>query len=664
MLHLLLINISENHCSQIIKSIETEGFNVDYLILENSKEVTQELVDNSYWDAVILSEDPTSFTLLPTVAENFPGSPIIFFTENLSEESFKRALNQGANDCVSALDLYRLPKILQRELSTTTSKFQEETITNSSELLSDILNLSTENVFVFDAETLTCQYINQTAKDSLGYSNINLEEITPSVIYPEYNIKTFTNLVQPLLEEQRKSISLCTNIVRGVGVIFPAEILFTKISYDDNSFILAINKDISDTWYKVRKLQRQREITAKYLNKHKQKEELLVNAAHDMRTSLQSIILSNKLLFDKQPGDFQEGFSKFQQAIHFSGKHLLNYINEFFDPSNNNETSKNILSDSLDLDSFAQKIYLVFNPIAQRNGIDFHYDTSSLQQSYISTNQTYVKRILKNLLSNAFKFTNQGSVTFNIFSVTNQELANIPIDTENAVAFRVKDTGIGIPKSQLKKIFGRYNRTKNSKEGTGLGLDICQKLTKSIGGVLQVESEVEKGSVFTLYLPAHEKLSDKSLQNQQTNIEEYNLNDDVPLSHKNKTILVIDDSEVHNLAIKEYLTYTFANCIAVNTLEKAYQVLEDNHIDCIVTDYVIRDTNSLNFLKQIKNDGRLASIPTVVYTGKKLSDEERNTLLSYANGIVKKSYGSYDILVNTISSLLKQDSSNNYLFSD
>jgi len=633
-----------------------EGVQVDYLMMKNPRDVTQKVIDNNYWDAVILCEDTStsSVTILPKVVKRFPNSPIILFTTNLSDEIYKNAVNQGANDCISTLELYRLPTILQRELSVTKSKSQKEIITNSSALLSDILNLSTESVFVFDAHTLECQYINQTAIDNLGYRNINIEKVTPSDIYSEYNRTAFENLIQPLLTEQRKSISLCSNIVRGMGVVFPAEIHFNKITHDDKSFILAINKNISGSWYKVRKLRRQRKIAAKYLAKHKQKEELLVNAAHDMRTSLQSIILSNKLLFDKQSGDFQRGFGKFQQAINFSGKHLLNYINEFFDPSNDKATSKDILSDSLELDSFGEKLYLVFKPIAQRNEIDFHYETSSLQQSYISTNQTYVKRILKNLLSNAFKFTNDGSVTLDISSATDQELANIQIDSDNAVAFRVKDTGIGIPESQLNNIFGRYQRTKNSKEGTGLGLDICQKLTRKIGGVLQVESEVGKGSIFTLYLPAYKKLSDSIPKQKNTNTDEYRFNGTKQLKHRNKTILVIDDSEVHNLAVKEYLSYTFANCIAVNTIEKAHQILKENRIDCIVTDYIIRDTDCLNFLKQIESDEQFSAIPTIVYTGKKLSDEERDTLLSNANSIVKKNYGSYDILTNTIISFFSQ----------
>ena len=655
-LHLLLINVSEDYCSQIIECIETEGINVDYLKMEHPEDVSQRAIDNNYWDAVIISEEySSSFRLLPVVAKDFPNSPVIFFAEDLTKGVFHNLINKGATDCISHKDLYRLPTILKRELSTGKSAPQKEIIANSSELFSDILNLSSESIFVFDAETLRCHYINKTAANNFKNRNIDLEEITPSDIFSEYATKSFKKLVQPLLEEQQKSISLCTNIVRGMGVVFPAEIHFNKISYDGKSYILAINKDISGSWYKVRKLQRQRKIAAQYLSKHQQKEELLVNAAHDMRTSLQSIILSNKLLFDKQPGDFQKGFSKFQQAIHFSGKHLLNYINEFFDPSNNDETSKDILSDSLDLDSFAQKLYLVFKPIAQRNGIDFNYETSSLQQSYISTNQTYVKRILKNLLSNAFKFTNEGSVTLEISSATNQELATMQIDSDNAVAFRVEDTGIGIPKDQLDTIFGRYKRTKNSKEGTGLGLDISQKLTKKIGGALQVKSEVGKGSVFTLYLPAYEKLSD-SISTTATNSDQFGFNNNKQLNHRNKTILVIDDSEVHNLAVKEYLTYTFANCIAVNNIEKANQVLQDRHIDCIVTDYIIRDTDSLDFLKQVNNDERFSSIPTIVYTGKKLSDAERSTLLSHANGIVKKNYGSYDILVSTISSCFKQNS--------
>ncbi|MEL7833562.1 ATP-binding protein [Fodinibius sp. N2] len=653
MIHLLLINISEEHATSIIEMLETNNTEVDYLILDDETELNQELIDATYWDAIILSESPSqNFSLLTSVADQFNDTPIIFFTKDYSDQLFTDVMKHGAKDCISDSEYYRLPPILQRELSANRFSDTPQKLTESPEILSEIVDLSTNDVFLFDTQDFTCCYANQTAISNLRYSKSELMSMTALDIYSEYEGDSFSMLIYPMLQNRHDEIAICTNISRKMGAVYPAEVRFKKINHEGKTHILAINKDISDTWYKVRKLKRQRSLTNNYITKHKQKEELLANAAHDMRTSLQSIILSNKLLFDKQPGDFKQGFGKFQKAIHFSGKHLLNYINEFFDPSpttgKNNTT--NLTADSLDLKSFTQKLFLVFKPIAQRNDITFHFKNAELDHQHISTNQTYVKRILKNLLSNAFKFTNEGSVTFEIFSLPASTLENTQIDTDQAIAFKIQDTGIGIPKNQLKSVFERHKRTKNTKQGSGLGLHICQELSKSLGGEIDVKSNVEEGSTFILYLPV-QKTESPAISHKKNG----HTSQKKAIQNQDKTILIIDDSEVHNLAIKEYLNYTFEKCITVDTLPKARDVLDNTEIDCIVSDYTIYGDSCLGFLQEIRNNQRFSGIPTIVYTGKKLTDTERESILSYADTIVKKSAGSYDTLTHTIISFFRKN---------
>ena len=655
MTHLLFISISDKNVSSIIKTLESNEIDIDYLVLDSHEEINQEIIDHSYWDAIILSEHPSkNYPQLTSVVEKFSDIPIIFFTEDYSNQLFTEVMNHGANDCISVSDTPKLPPILRRELSKPRVKKNNQNLAESSDLLSDIVDLSTDNIFLFHSQNLHYCYANRTAIKHLAYSRSELDKMTAPDIYSEYDFDSFSDLIHPLLQNKRSTINICTNVIRKMGVVHPAEVQLKKITHENRSYILAINKDISDSWYKVRKLNRQRSLTNSYINKHKQKEELLANAAHDMRTSLQSIILSNKLLFDKQSGEFQQGFDKFQKAIHFSGKHLLNYINEFFDQSNDKEeiNSPTLTSTSLNLRSFTKKLFLVFKPIAQRNEIDFHFESSKLNHTYIATNQTYVKRVLKNLLSNAFKFTNEGSVTFEVYSLASHEIANTKIKTDDAVAFKIKDTGIGIPKTQQKTIFGRHKRTENTKKGSGLGLHICQKLSKSLGGEIEVKSEIKKGTTFTLYLPAKESKSISHKKNGHVTQKK-------AIQNQNKTILIIDDSEVHNLAIKEYLKYTFDECIAVNTLSKAYEELSKTEIDCIVSDYTIKNNTCMSFLEEISNNTHYSDIPKIVYTGKKLCKTDRDTILNFANTIIKKKAGSYDTLTNTIISFFRKHNYNN-----
>jgi len=649
MINLLLINIPEEHTATIIETVNSSSSAVDPVIFDNPEQIQQEVIDHSYWDAIVLYDTSSDFTLLEQVFDLFADVPVIFWANYMYDQLFTEVMKRGAKDCITDTDLYRLPPILQRELSNTQSPNSSQNFTKSPKLLSEIIDLSTDEIFLFDIKSFKCSFANQTASKNLQYSPNELSEIAAFDIYSEYDGNSFPALVRPILVNKRKQIVLCTNIKSKKGVAYPGKILFTKITFKNTPYLLAVHKDISDLWYKVRKLKRQRTLTENFIEKHNQKEELLANAAHDMRTSLQSIILSNKLLFDKQSGDFQKGFDKFQKAIHFSGKHLLNYINEFFDPSGNQNNTSPLISDTLDLPTFSQKLFLVFKPIAQRNEIDFRFNISELKHHQISTNETYIKRILKNLLSNAFKFTNQGSVTFEVCSLSTEELEHTNMDTDKAIAFNIHDTGIGIPKDQLKSIFERHKRTKNTKDGSGLGLHICQKLSHSIGGKIEVKSKVNEGSTFILYIPAKNAPSPARAHTINGNRDHKK-----DISNKNKTILIIDDSEVHNLALKEYLNYTFDNCIAVNTLSKAQKILKENAIDCIVSDYIISDNTCLGFLKEIDNDERYTNIPTIVYTGKKLTKNNQQNILNHADAIVKKNAGSYEKLTNTILSFFHQ----------
>lgn len=663
MIHLLLINLSEGDASSIINSLEANDIQADCLVLDNYKDLKKEVPDPASRDAIILSEPPSkNLPLLKAVSGDFSNTPIIFFTDDYSDQLYTEVMKHGAKDCISPSHTYQLPLILQRELSEQKVSDDTQPLTESPEVLAGILNLSTNDVFLFDTQHFTCCYANQTAITNLRYSHDEFKQMTASDIYSEYDSDSFSRLTQMIRQNSTNQIAICTNISRNMGSVYPAEVHFKIINHEGTPYLLAINKDISDTWYKVRKLKRQRSLADNYLTKHKQKEELLANAAHDMRTSLQSIILSNKLLFDKQSGDFQKGFNKFQKAIHFSGKHLLNYINEFFDPSleSGKSNSSDLNADYLDLEAFAQKMFLVFRPIAQRNEIDFHFESARLHHKHIFTNQTYVKRILKNFLSNAFKFTNEGSITFEIYSLPASELNNTSIDTNNAIAFNIQDTGIGIPEHQQESIFERHQRTENAQQGSGLGLHICKELAQAIGGTIKVESKVNCGSAFTLYLPATKSAPRSAISNSSHPLA--SPQESIP--SQNKTILLVDDSEIHNLAIKEYLQYTFEKCIAVNSTAKAQQKLKEVEVDCIVSDFTLCDNeNCINFLKRIRNDERYSEIPIIIYTGKKLSETEQHAASQYANAIVKKNTGSYDTLTNTIISLFRENSRPEYFHS-
>ncbi|NGP87426.1 ATP-binding protein [Fodinibius halophilus] len=665
-LQLLITNIDDRYLSTITEVLGSGEFEPVCHTANGEEEINLALNSDKAWDLIIISEidDSHQFPTLTSIADTHPEIPIVFFTTADITDVVQHVMAQGAKDCVSPHDLERLLPIIERELARKKVHNNYVQALQRKEILSSIIESSTEEVYLFNSKTLLCYYANNRAIQKSGYSEQEVHKITPSDLYAEYSPEYFKQLIVPLLEKRQKSISICTNIKRKAGVVYPAETHLRLIESSGSRFILSTNKDISGLWYKIQKLKRQRNLTKKYIRKNSRKADFLADAAHDMRTSINSIMLSNKLLAKQNSEDPEKGVDRFINAIYHSGSHLLNYIDEFFASPDKELDESEVKKEPVNIPSFSNNVYQTFAAIADKKGMNFNYEVSDFNHEKLNTNPTYLKRILKNLLSNAFKYTEKGNVSFTVYAPTRQELEKINFSGEHAVAFKVKDTGIGIPESQQSQIFERYTRCEhpNASEissGSGLGLSICKELTQALDGKIDMESKVGIGSTFTLYLPVKKPLRlDKVVdypgkKSPITQTSEFFTNG----NKSDKTILIIDDSMVHNLAIKELLSFTFNNCITTTSKTKGYQILKRESIDCIILDYILVDSDSIEMAKYLKNHQLYSHIPIIIYTGKILKSKELERVQRYTDAVVKKNTESHKKLITTIHSCLGSNAS-------
>lgn len=666
MLSLLLINISEQSITAILKLLGEEDLDVEHQAVRNKETISEALKNDTNWDVILISENGSDkqFPLL-TWLNKQTNLPMIFLAaENNNQPIASAVLQKGARDCVYNTEYERLIPVIKRELNHKKLKERYNETLNSQQFLADIIDITTEEIFIFDATSLQCFNANFVALQNSGYTKEEIFGLTPADFFSEYNNKAFFNLTTPLLDGNRDKISLCTNIKRRNGSIYPAEVHLKKIGLNEKPYIILFSKKISGIWHKVQKLKRQRNLTKQYIRKNNQKEQILVNAAHDMRTSLNTIILSSKIIIQKSDGQLPENCNQLTNTIHYSGNHLINYLDEFFDLSGIEENPEKLNLETIKLESFGQKLYQAFDLISKtEDKIEFNYETDNIGKLQINTNPTYLNRILKNLLSNAFKYTNRGSVTLKVYVPTQKELENIGFDVPKAIAFQVKDTGIGISLSEQKQIFKRYSRGSSAislgSSGKGLGLDISQKLAEALEGTINIDSEIDSGTTVTLFLPA-----DKTAQMPSANID-HHAEPDINLESSketiNKNVLIVDDNNMQNLAIKEFLKHIFSNCLTAQSKEQAYKIFNQYSVDFIILDYIINDTHSLDLAKKIKDQDK--KIPIITYTGKKLNEAERNKIKQYSCEIIKKRTGSHNQLIRTIYSCLHASSKNrNNLF--
>jgi len=224
------------------------------------------------------------------------------------------------------------------------------------------------------------------------------------------------------------------------------------------------------------------------------KSEFLANMSHELRTPLNSSLILARLLADNRGGNLTEEQVKFAETIYGSGNDLLELINDILDLSKIEAGRAEVHATTITLGRILESVARTFEPVARDKGLAFVIERLGPENDgELVVDEGKLAQVLRNLLSNALKFTERGQVTL-----------SVGLDAEH-VSFAVRDTGIGIPASQHGIIFEAFRQADGTTNrrfgGTGLGLTISRDLTRLLGGDLTVESEVGKGSVFRFQLP-------------------------------------------------------------------------------------------------------------------------------------------------------------------
>jgi HAMP domain-containing protein/CheY-like chemotaxis protein/signal transduction histidine kinase len=238
----------------------------------------------------------------------------------------------------------------------------------------------------------------------------------------------------------------------------------------------------------------------------KYKSEFLANMSHELRTPLNSLLILAKLLADNKQGNLDEKQIEYAKTIYASGGDLLSLINEILDLSKVEAGKMQVEPREINPADLAEFIERSFQAMAEEKGLQFHAEVLP-GLGELRTDPQRLQQVIKNLLSNAFKFTDRGSVTLRIGPAPKE--ARFDHETlrrsDQVVMFQVRDTGIGIPKSKQKLIFEAFQQADGSTArrygGTGLGLSISREISRLLGGEIHVESEPDVGSTFTLFLP-------------------------------------------------------------------------------------------------------------------------------------------------------------------
>ena len=257
----------------------------------------------------------------------------------------------------------------------------------------------------------------------------------------------------------------------------------------------AKNQEVSIAKTALEEKAEQLSLTSRY------KSQFLANMSHELRTPLNSLLILSKLLTENSDGNLTDKQREFAKTIHAAGSDLLALINDILDLSKIESGTVSLEVSSVAFEDLVDNMDRTFRQVAEERKLDFHVEVDSKLPPSIRTDSKRLQQVLRNLLSNAFKFTERGGVTLQIGSAEGTPLRA----GSQWIAMSVTDTGIGIPEEKQRIIFEAFQQadgtTSRKYGGTGLGLSISREIARLLGGEIVVSSTPGSGSTFTLFVP-------------------------------------------------------------------------------------------------------------------------------------------------------------------
>jgi len=354
------------------------------------------------------------------------------------------------------------------------------------------------------------------------------------------------------------------------------------------------------------------------------KSAFLANMSHEIRTPMNAILGFTELLTMPDSAISSEEKQNYIKLIHNSGNNLLHLIDDIIDISKIEAGQLKIIQKECDVNQVLMDIYESYSEIKKQKGkenIELSVNLAKTNQNVITlTDPLRLNQIISNLIDNAFKFTDEGFITF-----------GYEIQKSNNLHFYLKDSGIGMDEKKKELVFERFRKIEDDKtklyRGAGLGLAICKSLIELLGGEIWVESYLGSGSSFYFTIPYKKVEKNHRKKEISRHNTDYNW--------LNKTILVAEDEPANYFYIEEVLKKTNARLIrATNGKEAVKQVKKDQKIDLIIMDIKMPEMNGYEATKQIKTFNK--NIPIISQSAYAMpGDIEKGYLLGINEYITK-----------------------------
>jgi signal transduction histidine kinase/CheY-like chemotaxis protein/HAMP domain-containing protein len=409
----------------------------------------------------------------------------------------------------------------------------------------------------------------------------------------------------------------------------------------NKAFLLSKQKsEVEEARRSLEEKAEQLTLTSKY------KSEFLANMSHELRTPLNSLLILAQQLYENPEGNLNDKQTRYAKTIHSCGDDLLELINDILDLSKIESGFITANISNILFSEISTFVETTFKPLSETKNLIFKTETHPGLPESIDTDSQRLNQILKNLLSNAFKFTERGEVKLKVFNAEKKwQHSNTSLkDAKQVVAFSIIDTGIGISPDKQTIIFEAFQQAEGSTSrkygGTGLGLSISRGLAELLGGTIELESELGVGSTFTLFLPMDrveatfidnnlikllpknkepdgvfdtfkiseneilsKKLEDISEMTNEVGDDRNNISPD------NKVVLVIEDDLIFGKILVEHAHLSGLKVVVASSYVEIFNFATRFNPIAITLDVYLSDTSGWKVLDQFKNDLNFRHIP-------------------------------------------------------
>jgi signal transduction histidine kinase/ActR/RegA family two-component response regulator len=383
------------------------------------------------------------------------------------------------------------------------------------------------------------------------------------------------------------------------------------------------------------------------------KSRFLTNMSHEIRTPLNSMMILAQLLAANEDKHLTQQQQEWASTIHSAGKDLLALINQILDLSKVEAGRVEPRPESASMMDLQEFVERTFRPAAMQRGVDFVVDVADGLPSHITTDRQLLEQILKNLLANAFKFTERGRVELRIEPAPSARAFITPaLQGAVVVAFSVIDSGIGIPSDQLERIFDAFQQADASITrtygGTGLGLTISREYARLLGGEITVRSTPGAGSTFTLYLPMLEERQPRTTTATATATTTTTTTlparaapaPALPVDLEaiaGKTVLVVDDDPRNLYALTSLLEGLRVSVLSATSARDAFGRLREHpDLDLVLMDIMMPEIDGLQATRDIRAMKEFATLPIVALTAKASAADRAECIAAGFNDYLAK----------------------------